>query len=204
MKTSWVVWVVRALTLALLLSVIACGDGGKAAADAAIAASQSAFDSAKVEAAKYAPDQVAEIDRALAAIKDVAAKGSYTQAIADAQGMASRIAALGEAAAAKKAALATQWTALSGGLPGVVDAIKSRVDMLSASRRLPAGLTADALAAAKTGLATLTQAWTDATAAFSSGDVMGAVAKAQTVKAKAAEVMQTLGMQVPDALKADR
>ena len=68
----------------------------------------------------------------------------------------------------------------------MVDAIKSRADILSESKKLPAGMTADKLAAAKNGLAEITKQWREATAASTGGNLADAVAKATAVKKKAA------------------
>ena len=57
------------------------------------------------------------------------------------------------------------------------------------------------LAAAKSGLGEITQQWPAATEAYKGGDLADAITKGTGVKAKAAEVMATLGMPVPDALK---
>jgi hypothetical protein len=86
-------------------------------------------------------------------------------------------------------------------MPKVVEAIKSRVDILSQSKKLPAGMTAEKLAEAKTGLAEITKQWTEATAASTGGNLMDAIAKATAVKKKAAEVLTALNMPVPEALK---
>jgi len=53
-------------------------------------------------------------------------------------------------------------------------------------------MTQEAFDGAKAGLDMMTQTWTEAGSAFTSGNVAEAVAKAQTVKAKAAEVMTAL------------
>jgi len=79
-------------------------------------------------------DQVKTVADAIAATKDLFAKGNYTQALADAQALTGKITALGDAAAAKKAELTKNWEDMSAGLPGVVEAIKGRVDILSQAR----------------------------------------------------------------------
>lgn len=105
-------------------------------------------------------------------------------------------------AAAKKVELAKTWDGFSSGFPRVVDAIKSRVDILSQSKKLPAGMTPDNLATAKAGLADITQQWTAATDASKSGNLADAVAKTPSLKAKAVEVLTALKMPVPEALRA--
>jgi len=81
----------------------------------------------------------------------------------------------------------------------MVNAIQSRVNILSKSRRLPAGLDKDKFDSAKASLATLTQTLTEASDAFKGGNLMDAVSKAKAVKEKAAEIMSTIGMKVPEA-----
>jgi hypothetical protein len=190
-----------AVAIGISVFVAACGDGGKAAAEAAVTSAQTSFDAAKAGAAAYVPDQVKAVQDSLTSAKDSLAKGGYAQALADAQSLAPKISALGEAAAAKKMELTKSWESLGAGLPNVVSAIQSRVDMLSKSKKLPAGVSKEAFDGAKSGLSTLTQTWTEATEAFKGGNLVDALAKARAVKSKAAETMTALGMPVPDALK---
>ena len=130
------------------------------------------------------------------------AKGDYQAALTNAQALPAKIAELATAVTAKKAELTSTWTGLSAALPKAVEAIQSRVGMLSKSRKLPAGLDKAKFEEAKTGLATVTSTWTDATTAFGAGNLTDAIAKAETVKAKVAEVMGLLNMQVPAVLQA--
>jgi len=76
----------------------------------------------------------------------------------------------------------------------MVDAIKARVTALSDMKKVPAGVSAAGLAEARGGLATLTQTWSEATAATQSGDFAAAVAKATEVKDRAGKVMTSLHM----------
>jgi hypothetical protein len=144
---------------------------------------------------------VAGVEAALAAAKEKFSKGDYKAALTEAQAIEPKARELLAAAAAKKAELTKTWESMSAGLPKVVETIKGRVAILSQSKKLPANMTADGLAAAKSGLGEITEQWTAATAAFTSGNLTEAVAKGTAVKTKAAEVLTTLGMPVPDALK---
>ena len=81
----------------------------------------------------------------------------------------------------------------------MVEAIQSRVNILSKSRRLPAGISKDKFESAKTDLSSITQTWTEASNAFNSGNLMDAVTKAKNVKDKAVEIMNAIGMKVPEA-----
>ena len=191
-------FVIMILTATLLA---ACGSSDKGPAEAAIKAAEEAVNAAKADAMKFVPDQANSLDAALAAVKDKFTKGDYKAALSDAQSLASKAKDVASAASAKKAELTKSWEDMSAGLPRVVDAIKSRVDILSQAKKLSAGMTADKLAEAKSGLAEITQQWTAATEASKGGNLMDAIAKATAVKKKAAEVLTTLNMPVPEALK---
>ena len=174
----------------------------KVPAEAAIKAAETAFNAVQAEATTYVPDQAREISDAITGAKDAVAKGDYQAALTAAQGLPAKITALANVVTVKKNELTETWTNLSGALPGVVQAIGSRVDILSKSKKLPAGLDKARFEEAKAGLAAATTGWTDATAAFGSGNLLDALTKAQAVKAKAAEVMGLLNMQLPPALQA--
>ena len=191
-------FVIMILTATLLA---ACGSSDKGPAEAAIKAAEEAVNAAKADAMKFVPDQANSLDAALAAVKDKFTKVDYKAALSDAQSLASKAKDVASAASAKKAELTKSWEDMSAGLPRVVDAIKSRVDILSQAKKLSAGMTADKLAEAKSGLAEITQQWTAATEASKGGNLMDAIAKATAVKKKAAEVLTALNMPVPEALK---
>src|SRR5215467_7972236 len=187
--------------LLLAILVAACGSADKGPAEAAIKAAEEAINAAKAEVSKYMPDQASSLDAGLAAAREKFNKGDFKGALSDAQALASKANDMASAAAAKKAELTKTWEEMSTGMPKVVEAIKSRVDILSQSKKLPAGMTAEKLDEAKTGLAEITKQWTEATAASTSGNLTDALAKATAVKKKAAEVLTALNMPVPDALK---
>jgi hypothetical protein len=192
---SFIVMILAATLLA------ACGGGDKGPAETALKAAEAAIDSAKGEASKYMPDQVKSLESALSSTREKLSKGDYKAVLSEAPALTSKAQEVASAAAAKKAELAKSWEDMSAGMPKVVEAIKSRVDILSQSKKLPAGMSADTLAQAKAGLNEITQQWTAATEASKGGNLMDAVAKASSVKVKAAEVLTLLKMPVPEALK---
>jgi hypothetical protein len=189
-----------AIVLVGLMLVVGCARD-KEPAEAAIKAAEAAIGSAKAEAAKYVPDQVKGVEDALKAAKDAFEKKEYTQALNAAKDLPAKAKELASAAAAKKAELTKAWENLAGGLPKMVEAIKSRVDILSKSKKLPKGMDKPKLEGAKAGLGEITQTWTDAEGAFKGGNIADAIAKGNAVKAKAIEIMTTLGMQVPAGAK---
>jgi hypothetical protein len=194
---------VYSLIVMILAAILmaACGGGDKGPAETALKAAEAAIDSAKGEASKYMPDQVKSLESALSSAREKLSKGDYKAVLSEAPALTSKAQEVASAAAAKKAELAKSWEDMSAGMPKVVEAIKSRVDILSQSKKLPAGMSAETLAQAKAGLSEITQQWTAATEASKGGNLMDAVAKASSVKVKAAEVLTLLKMPVPEALK---
>ena len=104
--------------------------------------------------------------------------------LSEAPALTSKAQELASAAAAKKAELTKSWEGLSSGMPRVVEAIKSRVDILSQSKKLPAGMNADTLAQAKAGLSEITQQWRAATEASKSGKLDGCGDQSEQCKGK--------------------
>ncbi|GAC1454529.1 MAG: hypothetical protein PVSMB6_10440 [Steroidobacteraceae bacterium] len=188
--------------LASLAALIVVGCAGqKEPAEKALASAQSALANIHDAAQKYAPDQLQAVETQLAAVKDSLAKGDYKGVLAAAPALNTAISGLKDTADAKQKdaeAAAAQakdaWGPLSTDTPNMLAAIQSRVDILSKSHRLPAGVTKDGLASAKSGLDSMKAAWTDASSAASSGDYTTAVSKAQAIKAQAADIMKSLGM----------
>ena len=184
------------------LFVAACGSANKDAATAAIKAAEDSWNAVKAEVVKYIPDQAKGVDDAIKAAKENFEKGNFDAALDAAKVIPDRVKALTAAAAAKKADLAKSWEEMSGGLPQMLDAIKSRLDILSKSRKLPANLDKAKFEGAKGGYEEAAKIWEDAKAAFAGGNVSDALAKGKTVKDKAVEAMTALGMQVPAAAAA--
>jgi len=181
------------------LFVVSCGSANKEAATAAIKVAEDSWNAVKAEVVKYIPDQAKGVEDAIKAAKENFDKGNFDAALASAKAIPDKVKELTTAAAAKKAELAKGWEELSGGLPNMLEAIKSRLDILSQSKKLPANLDKAKLEGAKGGYEAAAKMWDDAKAAFAGGNLADAMAKGKTVKEKAVEVMTALGMQVPAA-----
>ena len=152
-------------------------------------------------AAKYAPDGLQSVEAQVATLKDDLSKGDYKKVLAEAPAVTTAVANLQQAAIAKQEEADTQlaqtkqqWRRLSAEVPKMVAAIKSRVDELSKSRRLPKGVSKASSESAKASLDSLNSTWTEATGAAANGDYAGGVAKGQAAKDKATEIMHELGM----------
>jgi len=182
--------------LALVVALAACSSQQEPA-QAALKTAQDAYGAVSAEAQRYVPDQARTVQASLTAAQDAFTKGDYAAALTQAQALPAQITALGTAISAKKAELTTAWTGMAAGVPKLVDAVKRRVDVLGKSKHLPAGITKETFDNAKTGLASATQTWSDATAAAGNGDLVSAMAKANDVKTQVVGIMKSLKMQVP-------
>jgi hypothetical protein len=188
--------------LAILAAVFIAGcQSQRAPAEQAVTAAESALTSIRDMATRYAPDQLQSVDAQLNGAKDSLAKGDYKGVLAAMPALNKAISDLKDTATAKQqeADAASEkakdaWGPLSSDVPKMVDAISSRVDILSKSHHLPKGVTKDTLAAAKSGLDSMKSAWSDASNAATSGDYTTAVSKGQAVKDQASQIMQSLGM----------
>ncbi len=196
LKTSW-----KYALVLVCAATLAC-NSGKAPAEAAMKLAEEAVSGARTEAENLVPDDVKSLSDDMAVAKDQMAKGDYKTALASAQSIQQKSNDVLAKAKAKKDELTATWNQMSESLPKMLDAIKSRVDILSQSKKLPAGLDAAKLTAAKDGLAAATTAWGEAQEAFKGGKWADAIAKATTVKDKATEIMVSLGMQAGGAAAA--
>jgi hypothetical protein len=190
-------WVLVVLAAVL---VTAC-QNQRAPAEQAVAAAESALTNIRDMATRYAPDQLQAVDAQLSGVKDSLAKGDYKGVMAAMPALNTAISNLKDTATANQqqaeaasAKAKDAWGPLSSDVPKMVDAISSRVDILSKSHHLPKGVTKDTLAAAKSGLDSMKSAWSDASNAATSGDYTTAVSKGQAVKDQASQIMQSLGM----------
>jgi hypothetical protein len=186
-----------ALAVAVLFAS-ACANY-KEPAQAAINEAETSLQNIAVDAQKYAPDQYRAIADQLEAAKATFAKGDYKAALAGARDLPAKVAELAATTTAAKdqavAAMTDEWNALSADVPKMVEAIQSRVDMLSKSRKLPKNIDKASFDAAKSGLESMKQEWTAATQASASGNVEEAVARVKAAQQKGNEVLGLLKMQ---------
>jgi len=188
----------KALSLATAGSALAlftsCAEE-KTPAEAAIKAAEAAVAGVKDEAAKYAPEQFKAVTSALAGATEAFKAGNYKDALAAANAVPAKVKEAVAAVAAKKDELTKAFTAMQASLPKMAEAIKSRLDILSQSKKLPAGLDAAKLTDAKSGFEAMTKGWDEAQAAFKGGNLTDAVSKANGLKEKGAEIMKAIGLQ---------
>ncbi len=188
----------RFLALAFTALLVAGCANKMAPAQKAIADTEAAVAAAGDDAAKYLPEQVQAVTDQVANLKAMFDKKDYKGVLAAAPAALTQAQGLASAAAAKKTEMmdmyAGEWSTLAGSVPQAVAAIQSRVDILSKSKKLPAGMDAATLDGVKTGLDEANTMWTQATSAQAAGDLEQAVSLAQQVKSKADGMLATLGM----------
>ena len=142
LKKSW------KYALALVCAATLACNSGKAPAEAAMKLAEEAVNGARTEAANLVPDDMKSLSDDLNVAKDQMAKGDYKAALASASAIQQKANDVLAKAKAKKDELAKSWAEMSDSLPKMVDAIKSRVDILSQSKKLPKGMDAAKLASA--------------------------------------------------------
>jgi hypothetical protein len=168
------------------LVLLACA-GQKEPAEKLLLDTDATIIAASAEAAKYVPQQLADVQRQYADLKAAFDKQDYAGVVAAAPAVLGAAQTLATSAAAKKDAvlkvLNDDWTALAAVLPDDAAAIQARVDLLSKKpiKKSPAGVDLDA---AKSTLRDAMALWSKATAAFAAGNLEEAVASAKAVKAK--------------------
>ena len=178
----------------LLVAGLAACNADKGPADTAIKAADQAIAAAAPEAEKYVPGRLTAARDSLKVAQDQFAKGDYKGALAAATELGNRAKDLVTATAAKKDELTTAWNELAASLPQTVASIQAKVEELGKMKKLPKGMDAAKLTQAKEGLAGITKAWEEASAAFTAGNITDALGKASGLKEKGNEVMALLGM----------
>ena len=162
----------------------------------ALAAAETSLAEIRVDAAKYAPEELQQIESRLARVKDDLAKEEYTDVLGGATQLTKETATLKEVVVSKQTqdvAATHEWEALREEVPKMVRAIENRVDSLSGTK-LPEDLDKESFESAKAALESMKSQWAEASAAFEAGNAILAADKARMVQAKGEEVFDQLGM----------
>jgi hypothetical protein len=185
--------------LAAVVLSVACASQ-KEPAEKAVAKVEASLAALQEDAAKYAADELKEVEKSVGRLKAKLAEQDYGGALQGAPAVASRVASLQAMVAKRKAdaeelvaAAQQEWTELSTSVPQLVDRLQKRVDALTRSRRLPEGLDKAAFEAAKTDFEKVKTSWAEATAEFGAGKTADAVRRARAAKAKGEWLVQKFG-----------
>jgi hypothetical protein len=140
------------------------------------------------DASAMVPEKYAEAQRQIAELQTRFDHEDYATVIADGPAVLSAVHVLGEAAAARKAALAQQlnaaWAQRANGLPDEFAAIERQLDFLAkpANRKAAVGIDVSAARNAEREAASL---WSKGQAAYAVGNLPEAVQTADAVQARA-------------------
>jgi predicted nucleic acid-binding Zn-ribbon protein len=182
------------LSVALMCLAIAACSRDKEPAEQALKSATEAVEKARAEGSKFASDQFKALEDQLKAAKEQFEKKEYTQALQAARGVAAKAEEVAKAAADKKGELTKAWQELESGIAQMMEAVKSRLDSLSAVKKLPKEMDKDKLAGLKSQFDEASKALDEAKSAAAT-ELAKAIEAGQAVKAKLAELAAALGMQ---------
>lgn len=190
----------RIFCLAIILCVsafflISCS-GSKGPAEMAIKAAEEVVNATKAEAVKILPDEVKSLEDTLVAVKERFIKKEYKEALAEATALSAKAKDVLEAAKVKKEELTNKWTEMSETFPKMVEEVKAKVDSLDKLKKLPAGMSKEALAEAKAGIVSVEGEWGKALENVTAGNLKDAVGMADSLKDKVFKIMTSLGMNI--------
>lgn len=186
----------KRLMLVVVLSFAVACSSQKEPADAAVKGLETAAAAAKPNIEQFAADRMAGVNDAVAAVRAKFDAKDYAGALADVPAASGMVTTAAEAAAARRAQLATDWAAYAG-VPATIGLIKSKVAEIDAMRRLPRGMDRAQFDGAKSSLDSATTLWDEATDAHGKGDLVVAVSKATDAKPILDSLMTTLGLSAP-------
>lgn len=186
--------ILTSLALVALIASVTTACSQKGPAEESLKAATTAVDAVKASAEKVVPDQFKSLTAALADAKGKFDKGDYAGSIAASKDLPAKATEVANAAKAKKDELAKTWAGIEANVTAAVAAVQEKVTALGGMKKLPKGMDAAKLTAAKDGLAELSKGWADAQAAAKAGDYMAAIDKANAVKAKAADLSASLAV----------
>jgi hypothetical protein len=184
--------------LAALLAIVFAGcSNQKDSAQNLLWEIDATISAAEPEAAKYVPEQLADVRTKLGDLRAALDKQDYSGVISAAPAVLGSAQSLATAAAAKKdeilKALNDDWTNVALAVPGEVTALQNRVELLDkkSGKKLAKGVDIES---AKDRMGEITSLWSKAQAAFAAGNLHEAVTAAKDVKSQADALAATLKM----------
>jgi hypothetical protein len=152
-----------------------------------------AVESLKGDAERYAPDAVKAVQRSYSTVKDAMATKDYAGAVLFARDIPARAREANAAAAAAREALQKAWAEDDTSVTRSLKAAEGRIGALAHAHKLPRGMDKAALERAEASLASLRSGWAAASDQYRSGDVGGAVTRANQIRSQAQELEKSVG-----------
>lgn len=174
--------------------ITGCGDKGPATN--AVALATESVEKVRVDAAQYAPKELAATDATLARMKENLAKEQYKAVLKDIPEINANYKVAVETTESNKtliAAAQNEWQELNTEVPKTVEELDARVATLSEGK-LPKEVTKETLASAKTELEGMKATWAEATAAATAGDTLAATDKGRTVQVRGEKLKEQLAI----------
>jgi hypothetical protein len=184
---------VTAALAALCLGVAACASQ-KEPAEKAFAAVEAKFKESSAEIQKYLPERHAEIESAIASLRDSMSQESYGDVVAEAGTVQANLKrAIGEARVRRaqlQVEMESEWAEMTKSVPAMIDAMDKKIT--SQRGRPPEGLTRDAWKKTIADYDAARDAWTKAAAEMTRANFEATVLAARDAKAKIAAIMESL------------
>jgi hypothetical protein len=182
----------RFAAFALLLAA-GCS-AGKGAANRAIESADQSVAALPADAVKIAPEELAPILDAVHTAKEQRDKGDYEMAIATVKDIPARAQALASQLPAKRAELTAVMDTLQVAMPRNLAAIKAKLDEVERTMKLPPGVDAQELQAARDTYAAAMTEWSNILASYKAGELASARSKSMELKARVSRTLVTLGL----------
>jgi len=179
---------------AAAILITGCGDKGPATE--AVASATESVEKVRVDAAQYAPKELAATDATLARMKQNLAKEEYKAVLKDIPEINANYKIAVETTESNKtliAAAQNEWQELNAEVPKTVEELDARVATLSQGK-LPKEVTKETLASAKTELEGMKATWAEAMAAATAGDTLAATDKGRSVQVKGEKLKEQLAI----------
>ena len=183
----WLGWAVFALAILMI-----AGGCARKEATQALTESQKAIDALPPEVQQYLGAEYEQVKQTQEQARTDLDGGKYKEALALAQQAKTAADSLGPQLEARRAAFTQEWADLGGTVPAALAGLNAR--LAEVTKKLPAGLTAEALADAKTDIEKLPRHWDQANALAQSGQLVDAVLIGRELKVQCEKLMATLGM----------
>jgi len=150
------------------------------------------------DASKYDSDDFANVQSKLADLNMYYAQKNYTAVLEAAPAVLASAkqlpAAVEEEKAKLRAAMLSEWSALSASLPKLMEAVQTRLTAVSVKHRALKGVD---LAAAKSGADKATEQWRKAQTDFNAGNIEDAVSAAKAAKGDIESAGAALKLDLP-------